>query len=64
MDLHGEGSEQRSRVVFEFLAPDGWEIYGTPSDAALEQMRKAASASGVTLSVQPDYFDGFLRGPG
>jgi quinol monooxygenase YgiN len=64
MDLHAEGSEQRSRVVFEFLVPDGWEIYGTPSDAALEQMRKAASASGVTLTVQPDYFDGFLRGPG
>ena len=62
MDLHGQGSEERSRVAFEFLVPQGWEIYGTPSNAALEQMREAASASGVTLTVQPDYFDGFLRG--
>ena len=64
MDLHGQGSEERSRVAFEFLVPHGWEIYGTPSDAVLEQMRQAASASGVTLNVQPEYFDGFLRGPG
>jgi quinol monooxygenase YgiN len=54
MDLHAEGSEQRSRVVFEFLVPDGWEIYGAPSDAALEQMRTAASASQVSLTVQRD----------
>ncbi len=64
MDLHGHGSEERSRVAFEVLVPLGWEIYGTPSNAALEQMREAASASGVKLTVQPDYFDGFLRGPG
>ncbi len=51
-------------MVFEFLVPDGWEIYGAPSDAALEQMRTAASASQVSLTVQRDYFDGFLRGPG
>jgi hypothetical protein len=64
MDLHAQGSEERSRVAFEFLVPLGWEIYGTPSNAVLAQMRQAASASGVTLTVQPDYFDGFLRGLG
>jgi hypothetical protein len=64
MDLHAQGSEERSRVAFEFLVPSGWEIYGTPSNAVLAQMRQAASASGVTLTVQPDYFDGFLRGLG
>lgn len=64
MDLHAKGSEERSRVAFEFLVPQGWEIYGTPSKAVHDQLRQAASASGVTLTVQPDYFDGFLRGPG
>ncbi len=46
MDVHAQGSEERSRTAFEFLVPHGWEIYGTPSDAVLEQMREAASASG------------------
>lgn len=30
MDHHGQGSEERSRVAFEFLVPQGWEIYGMP----------------------------------
>ena len=63
MDLHGQGSEERSRVAFKFVVPQGWETYGTPSNAALEQMREAASAAGVTLTIQPDYLDGFLRRP-
>ena len=47
MDLHAQGSKERSRVAFEFVVPQGWEIYGTPTEAALEQLRQAASASGV-----------------
>jgi hypothetical protein len=65
MDLHAQGAEDRSRAAYEFLIPDGWEIYGTPSNAVLEQMHAAALASGVTLTVQSDHFAGFLRlGPG
>lgn len=61
MDLHFEGAEERSRTAYEFLEPDGWEIYGTPSRAALGMMRERASAAGVSLVVQPENIGGFLR---
>jgi hypothetical protein len=61
LDLHFEGAEERSKAAYEFLEPDGWEIYGTPSDAALGMMRRAAEASGVKLRVQQGYLDGFMR---
>ena len=61
MDLHFEGAGERSQAAYEFLVPVGWEIYGTPSEAVVVSMREAAAASGVTLTLQPDYADGFLR---
>jgi hypothetical protein len=61
MDLHVEGAAERSKAAYEFLEPDGWEVYGTPSDAALGMLRGAAEASGARLDVQPRYLDGFLR---
>jgi len=61
MDLHFEGSDERSAAVYEFVEPDGFEIYGRPSDEALETMRQAAEGSGVSLRVLPDHVGGFLR---
>lgn len=61
MDLHVEGSEERSRAAYEYLVPEGWEIYGTPSDHVAEMMRQAAASSGVTLRVQAEHVSGFLR---
>jgi hypothetical protein len=61
MDLHFEGSDERSASVYEFVEPDGFEIYGRPSDEALETMRQAAEGSGVSLRVLPDHAGGFLR---
>ena len=61
MDLHFEGAEDRSRDAYEFLEPDGWEIYGTPSPAALAMMVEGAAAAAVRLTVHPDYIGGFLR---
>ncbi len=61
MDVHFEGSDERSAAVYEFVEPDGFEIYGRPSDAALETMRQAAAGSGVSLQVLPDHVGGFLR---
>jgi hypothetical protein len=61
MDLHFVGAAERSAAAYEVLVPDGWEIYGTPSDQALDTMRNAAVASGVSLTLQPDYVGGFLR---
>ena len=61
VDRHVEGSGERSRDAYEFLQPDGWEIYGTPSAAALAMLQEGAVAAGVSLAVRPDYIGGFLR---
>ena len=61
MDLHFEGSDERTAAVFEFVEPDGFEIYGRPSGQALETMRQAAAGSGVSLKVLADHVGGFLR---
>ena len=61
MDLHFDGAQERSREALEFMDPNGWEIYGQPSDAALEAIRQAATSAGVPLTVQPEYIAGFVR---
>jgi hypothetical protein len=61
MDLHFEGAQQRAAAAYELMVPDGWEIYGAPSRAALETMRQAAASAAVGLTVQPAYVSGFLR---
>jgi hypothetical protein len=63
MDLHFAGAEERSRAAYEYLVPDGWEIYGKPSETVREQMRQEAASAGVTLNLQPEYLAGFLRLP-
>jgi len=62
MDLHVQGSEERTRAAYEFVEPEGFEIeiYGTPSDRVLEMMRQEAT-SGGKLSVQSELLGGFLR---
>lgn len=61
MDLHFEGAAERSRAAYEFMEPDGWEIYGAPSTAALAMMQQGAALAGVTLTVQPGGIGGFFR---
>jgi hypothetical protein len=61
MDLHFEGAEERSAAAYEYLDPASWEIYGRPSKAVIEVMRRTAASTGVTLTVQPEYLAGFLR---
>ena len=61
MDLHFEGAQERSRAAFEFMDPNGWEIYGQPSDAAMGTMRQTATSAGVPLTIQPEYMAGFVR---
>jgi quinol monooxygenase YgiN len=61
MDIHFQGAEERSKAAYEFMDPAGWEIYGTPSDAASQMMRQAATSAGVALTVQPQNLGGFLR---
>lgn len=61
MDIHVEGSEQRSSAAYEFIEPRGWEIYGRPSNAVIEMMKREAAEAGVTLTVEPEVLGGFLR---
>ncbi len=61
MDLHFEGSDERTAAVYEFVEPDGFEIYGKPSNPALETMQQAATSSGVSLVVQSEHLGGFMR---
>ena len=61
MDLHFEGANERSRAAYQYMEPRGWEIYGSPSDTALETMRAASASTGAPLTVRPAYTDGFLR---
>ena len=61
MDLQFQGAFERAKVGFELFEPDGWEIYGKPSEEVIDAMRQAATASGVTLTLQPEYVAGFLR---
>jgi hypothetical protein len=61
MDLHFAGADDRSRAAYEYVDPDGWEIYGKPSEAVLEQMRREAATAGVGLELQPEFLAGFLR---
>ena len=61
MDVHILGADERSRAALEHIEPLGWEVYGQPSSAALEVLRHAAEAGGVSLAVHPEYVSGFLR---
>lgn len=61
MDIHFQGADERARAAYEYLEPKGWELYGTPSQQALETLQQAATSAGVTLSVEPNYLGGFIR---
>jgi len=61
MDRHFEGADERTEEAYALMEPRGWEIYGRPSEGALEMMRQGAAAAGVTLTVRPDHVGGFLR---
>jgi hypothetical protein len=60
MDLHVEGAEERSKEAYEFIEPQGSEIFGLPSNGVVQMFREAAT-SGVPASFQTEYLDGFFR---
>jgi len=61
MDIHFQGAEQRSNAAYEFIEPDGFEIYGTPSNQVVTSMRGEAAVAGVSLNIQPTHLAGFIR---
>ena len=48
-------SDEGGLRVFQ---PDGWEIYGRPSEEVIDTMREAAAASGVALTLSPSMSPG------
>jgi hypothetical protein len=60
MDLHMEGVDSRVKNANEYLESAGYEIYGTPSNGAMEMMKQFAE-SGIRLVVEPDYLGGYMR---
>jgi hypothetical protein len=60
LDLQLQGADQRSRVTYQFIEPTSIEIYGTPSNFAMEMMQKVAG-SGIKVSIKPQYIGGFIR---
>jgi quinol monooxygenase YgiN len=61
MDAHFEGVNERVAAAYQYIEPRGWEIYGKPSEGALESMRQSATSAGVSLTVLPEQLGGFLR---
>jgi hypothetical protein len=60
MDLHFEGADERVAEAYKHIQPGSWELYGKPSDAALETLRHAAASADVSLTVLPEHLGGFL----
>ena len=56
-----EGNAERSRRAYELMRPAGWEIYGRPDPAIIDQFRDAAAKAGVELELEPDHVAGFMR---
>ena len=57
---HMVGVGDRTNKTAEFLDAIGYEIYGSPSEQIIKAMEQF-TGSGVTLTVWPDYFGGFMR---
>lgn len=62
MDLHIEAAAAGRKASKDLIEPRGWEIYGSPSESAVDQMRRTAETAGVPLNVEPEVLTGgFLR---
>ena len=64
MAFHFEGSADRSEAVAGLIAPTGFEVYGRAPAAAVDRLRREASATGASVEVLADPLGGFLRAPG
>lgn len=60
MDLQLQGSDERSKATYKFIEPTSMEIYGTPSNYAMEMIKKVAG-SGIEVNLNPQMIGGFVR---
>jgi len=60
MDLQLNGADERSKATYQFIEPTSIEVYGMPSEYAMEMMKKVAG-SGINVSIYPQFIGGFIR---
>ena len=60
MDLQLQGADERTKVTYQFIEPTSIEIYGAPSDFALQIMKKVAG-SGIEVTIKPQFIGGIIR---
>ena len=58
---HFLGAGERSRAVYEHIAPAGWEVYGRPHEQQVAGLRAEAESAGVALTIEPETVGGFFR---
>jgi len=61
MERHIEGASERAGKAWEFLVPGRFEMFGEPNEKTLAFMEQAASDSGASLTLKPEYVAGYLR---
>ena len=61
---HFEGSDDRTRSVYELIMPTDFEVYGVAPAPAIDLLRREAAAAGGHVEVLADPIAGFLRAPG
>ena len=59
-DLQLHGADDRSKITYQFIEPSSVEIYGKPSEFAIQMMEKVAG-SGIPVSIFPQFIGGFMR---
>jgi hypothetical protein len=60
LDAQLLGADERSKTSYRFIEPTSIEIYGKPSNYALEMFKKVAG-SGIVVSISPLFIGGFIR---
>jgi quinol monooxygenase YgiN len=61
MDAHVEGVDERAKQAFEFIEPLRWDVYGSPTENAMQPIQQAAQRSGAELAVYPSPLAGYAH---
>jgi quinol monooxygenase YgiN len=59
-DIHLQSVGDRTKKAYEFVEPQQFELYGKPSEAALESFKRLVRP-GVQLSLYPVHVGGYIR---
>jgi len=60
LDQQLQGADERSKATYQFIEPTSIEIYGTPSNFAMEMMKKVGG-SGIEAHNFAEFLGGYIR---